>query len=71
MKYAIRTAIKTYAAAWALGNMYLILRHESKYQSGTSFSFIVSIISSVKPLPLRTDSIILKAIDGSRPAYIK
>ena len=51
--------------------MYLIFKHESKYQSGTSFAFIASIISSVSPLPLRTDSIVLKAIDGSSPAYIR
>src|SRR5699024_7578560 len=51
--------------------MYLILRHESKYQSGTSLSTIASTMSSVKPLPLRTNSIVLKANDGSKPLYIK
>lgn len=48
------------------GNMYLIFLQESIYHSGTFFARISASISSVKPLPLRTDSIILKANDGSR-----
>ena len=65
--HAKRSADMTYAAACALGNMYFILRQELIYHSGTSCSSISFSKSSVRPLPLRTDSIILNADEGSSP----
>ena len=63
----MRTAINTYAAAWALGNIYLIFLHESIYHPGTLLLRISSSHSGGTPFPLRTDSIILNAKDGSKP----
>ena len=72
-KYGIRTATKRIHAAWAFGTWPLILRHESKYLEIRHFIFLSSfqLFLQLNLYLLRTDSIILKAIDGSRPAYIK
>ena len=63
-----------YAAACALGNIYLIFIQESIYHCGTLLSFIACICSSVSSfvaLPLRTISIILNAIFGGSPLCSK
>ena len=51
--------------------MYLIFLHESIYHSGTLFSLIISSWSGFNPFPLRTLSIILKALSGGNPCFIK
>ena len=47
--------------------MYLIFLQESMNQAGIFPAFMASSISSVRPLPLRTRSMILKDKDASMP----
>ena len=54
--------------------MYLILKQESMYHWGTLCSFMAwmcSWVRSLVALPFRTISMILKAILGSRPLFIR
>jgi hypothetical protein len=60
LKYAMRKLMMQYATAWALGNMYLILRQDVVPSRHVHRRMAFS-NSGVKPFPLRTDSMILKA----------
>ncbi len=54
-----------------MGNMYLIFLHDQIYHSGTPCSVIAASHSGFKPLPLRTDSIIVKESPSSMPRLIR
>src|SRR5512136_2159796 len=51
--------------------MYLILLQDSIYQSGTLCSSIIFSYSSDTPFPLRTFSIMEKAVLGGSPLYMR
>ncbi len=64
------------AAAWALGNIYLIFSQDLIYHSGTLCSFINALYSShfagsLRAFPLRTVSIILNDGFGGNPCFIR
>ena len=61
----------TYAAACAFGNIYFIFSHDQMYQSGTPCAVISFFHSSLSPLPLRTDSMMVNDSSLSKPIWIK
>ena len=71
MKYAILSAIVTYATACAFGNMYLIRLQDSIYQSGTLFSIISASCSSVMLFPFLTRSMMVKESCFGTPLEIR